>query len=200
MKQGIVLRAVLAVGAAAGVVAISACSPTSSGAPAPSRSATITQASTTQPVAPSTQANPAAAPITTAPAKAAPKVVSALEPANINFPTCGGPTTSGKSGVEPAGIGFSCDSQLSMQDAHWTSWNSSSAEGTATLVEDDCTPACANGNMAHNKVKVRFEKPVQASCGEFYTEAVFTYIGKPVGVPDYKPTWTYSPATPSTLC
>lgn len=199
MKQGIVLRAVLAVGAAAGVVAISACSPTSSGAPAPNQSATITQASTTQPAAPATQANPPAAPVTTAPAKAAPKVVSAPEPARIYFPLCGeGPAV--KSPIEPSSATFACDSTLMMQNAHWTTWNSSYAAGTATLLEDDCNPDCAQGTQAHNKVQVRFEKPVQVSCGEFYTEAVFTYIGKPVGVPNYKPTWTYSPETPSTLC
>lgn len=202
MKQGIVLRAVLAVGAAAGVVAISACSPTSSGTPAPSQLATSTaQAPASQPVAPATHANPPAAPVTTAPANTAPaKVVSTPEPAHIYFPLCGNESAAAKSKIEGSSMTFACDSTLMMQDAHWTAWNSSYASGTATLLQDDCNPDCAQGTQAHNKVKVRFDKPVKASCGEFYSEAVFTYVGKPVGVPDYKPTWTYNPSTGSYLC
>lgn len=201
-KQGIVLRAALAVGAAAGVVAISACSPTSSGAAAPSQLATSgnAPAATTQQVAPSTQANPPVAPVATAQAKAPATVVSAPEPAHIYFPLCGSETIAAKSKIEGSSMTFACDSTLMMQDAHWTTWNSSYAEGTATLLQDDCNPDCAEGTQAHNKVKVRFDKPVKASCGEFYTEAVFTYVGKPVGVPDYKPTWTYNPSTGSYLC
>ncbi|HEY4017235.1 MAG TPA: hypothetical protein VGM75_01025 [Pseudonocardiaceae bacterium] len=193
------MRAALLVGAAASVVAISACSSTSSGAPAPSQPTTTTAQAPA--IAPSTQVSlPAAVGGTpaNAAAPAAPEVVSVPAPARIYFPHCGSQTV--KSKIEMTSATFSCDSTLMMSNAHWTSWNSSHAEGTAVLIENDCNPDCAGGNLAHNKVDIRFDKPVTLSCGEFWTEAVFTYIGKPVGVLDYKPTWTFNPAPAGVYC
>jgi hypothetical protein len=186
MKQKSVLRAALAIGGLAGVVAISACSPASSGAPAPSQPAApatqVTQAPSTQPVAPATQ------------------VRSSTGPAQIYFPLCGGPTTAVKSKIEPTSLTFSCDSTLSAVDVHWSTWNSDHAQGTAVLEENDCTPSCAEDTLARNKVTVRFDKPVQESCGEFWTEAVFTYVGKPVGVVHNQAQWTFNPGEPSNYC
>lgn len=196
MKQGIVVRAALAAGAAAGVVAISACSPMSGGAAASGRPTaptnTVAQAPTTQPAVSSSQVNPPAAPTR-------PKVASASAPAHVYFPLCQS-TGNPKTGFMPKDMTFSCDSTLIMQGGQWSTWNSSYAEGTATLLEDNCVPDCADGTMAHNPVKVRFDKPITKSCGEFYTEAVFTYVGKPVGVSDYKPQWTFTAGDPASYC
>lgn len=169
MKQGIVLRTALVVGAVAGVVAISACSPTSSGAPA------------------SSQPAPAA------------QVSSSTGPARIYFPLCGAGAAT-KSTIEPSSLTFSCDSTLSAADVHWTTWNSNDAQGTATLEENDCTPSCAEDVVARNKVTVRFDKPVKESCGEFWSEAVFTYVGKPVGAVHHQAQWTFNPGAPNTYC
>jgi hypothetical protein len=185
MKQGTALRAALAVGAAAGAVAISACSPTSSGAPAAGQHAApasqAAQAPSTQPVAPATQ------------------VSSSTAPARIYFPLCGASAAT-KSTIEPADLTFSCDTTLSAVEAHWTTWNSNYAQATAVLEENDCTPSCAEDVLARNKVTVRFGKPVKESCGEFWSEAVFTYVGKPVGVVHHQPQWTFNPGTPSSYC
>jgi hypothetical protein len=186
MKQGIALRAALTVGAAAGVVAISACSPTSSGAPA---TAQPTPPTSTTAQAPANQANAPGA-----------QVTSATGPAHIYFPLCGAGSASVRSKIEPTVITFSCDSTLSVVDAHWTTWNSDHAEATAVLEENDCTPSCADDVLARNKVTVRFDKPVRESCGEFWSEAVFTYLGKPVGVVHSHSPWTFNPVQSGTYC
>ena len=192
MNKNVVLRCALTAGALAGVVAISACTPTSSGAPAPSGSnpatGTSAQAPASQPVATSAAA----------PAKAAGD--TAATPAHIYYPTCPGAGHGGKSAIEPAEVVFSCDSTLSLEDAHWTTWNGSYAEATGTLSENDCTPSCANGTDHKNKVQVRFDKPVKLSCGEFWSDVVFTYVGKPVGVANAKSPWTFNPGQPSSYC
>ena len=190
MKQNIVVRCAVAAGALAGVVAISACTPTTSGAPAPSGANTATNTAATQPQV--------GQPVTTS-ANTAATTVSA--PAHIYYPTCQGAGQDGKSKIEPADLVFSCDATLSLENAQWTAWNSSYAEGTATLSENDCTPSCANGTDHKNKVEVRFDKPVKLSCGEFWSDVVFTYVGKPVGVPaNAKQTWTFNPGQPSSYC
>lgn len=171
MRKKSVPRAVLAIGGLAGVVAISACSPASIGAP-----------TTSQPAA-------------------AAQVSSSTGPAHIYFPLCGGPNAGAtRSKIEPTSLMFSCDTTLGLVDAHWSSWNSDHAQGTGVLEENDCTPSCAEDVLARNKVTVRFDKPVKQSCGVFWTEAVFTYVGRPVGVVHSKPQWTFRPGDPSTYC
>jgi hypothetical protein len=200
MKQGIVLRCALAIGAAAGVVAISACTPTSSGAPAPSRTqaqigAPVATATSTIPQAPTSQPAPTAMPKV---AVAVPDANTVSPPARIYYPTCGQPAT--KSKIEPSEIGFSCDSTLSLEAANWTTWNGSYAEGTGTLLTNNCTPDCANGTQQSNKVEIRFDKPVKLACGEFWSDAVVTYVGKPVGAPGNGKSLTLSPGDSSTFC
>ncbi|HEY4455178.1 MAG TPA: hypothetical protein VGN81_12760 [Pseudonocardiaceae bacterium] len=192
MQQKSVLRAALAIGGLAGIVTLSACSPMSSGAPAASQPAApasqISQPSQTTQV-PATQQ-------TTQPAQ----VSSSTGPAHIYFPLCGGPAAAAKSKIEATAMTFSCDSTLSVVDAHWTSWNNDHAQGTAVLEENDCTPSCAEDVLARNKVTVRFDKPVKKSCGEFWTEAVFTYVGKPVGIVHNQTQWTFNPGDPANYC
>jgi hypothetical protein len=197
MQQKSVLRAALAIGGLAGIVTLSACSPMSSGAPAASQpvapASQATQAPATQ--APSTRTPSAQTPPTQQPAQ----VSSSTGPARIYFPLCGA-TTATKSKIEPTVMTFSCDSTLSVVDAHWSTWNSDHAQGTGVLEENDCTPDCADDVLARNKVTVTFDKPVKESCGEFWSEAVFTYVGKPVGVVHNQTQWTFNPGDPANYC
>ncbi|HEX3781961.1 MAG TPA: hypothetical protein VHX38_20035 [Pseudonocardiaceae bacterium] len=213
MKQSIVLRCALAAGAVAGVVAISACTPTSSGAPASGGSAglaggTAAQASTSQPVAPSAPVTAsgggsAAVPTPVARTPIAPKAITVPEvatvaaPAHIYYPMCAA-NGSVKSPIEVTNMIVSCDSTVSLSNVHWATWNNSYAEGTGELLENDCEPDCATGATHSSLVSIRFDKPVQVSCGEFWSEAVFTYLGKPPpGAPQQR---TNSAGSPSSYC
>ena len=164
MKQKSVLRAALVIGGLAGVVTLSACAPGTNNAG--------TGAAATVPVATSAPTRQATAPARPAPATADKSIQTT--PAHIYFPVCGA-QKDGKSGIEPSTIGISCDSTVELRDAHWTTWNSSSAQGSGQLVQNSCTPDCATGKSQVTIAKIRFDKPVKLSCGEFWTEAVFTY-------------------------
>jgi hypothetical protein len=168
MNQKSVLRAALAIGGLAGVVAISACSPNANSAGTGPALPVATSADTA-PAAPIQQ--------TTTPAKPAPATADKSiqpAPAHIYYPLCGDQKDS-KSAIEPRSIVFSCDSTLELSDAHWTTWNSSYAQGTGRVAQNDCTPDCATGKSQVLDAKVRFDKPVKLSCGEFWSDVVFTY-------------------------
>ena len=174
MKQKSVLRAALAIGGLAGIVTLSACAPSNTGSAPVGQLATSPQA--TAPAAPSQAANQApnqqaATPGKPVPATADKSVRSA--PAHIYFPVCAGPKNI-KSGIEPSSIMISCDSTFELRGAHWTAWNGSYAQGTGQLAINDCTPDCATGKSHVTNAKIRFDKPMKLSCGEFWTEAVFT--------------------------
>lgn len=181
MNKLVVLRAALAAAAIAGVVTISACSAGQSGAPETSN---LTAATNNPAPAPASVASPATTqkeapvpPQPTAQPVGKPAVAAKSSPvasAHIYWPTCGYPNYT-KSAIKPADLGFSCDSSFELANATWTTWNSSDAQGAGVLQANDCTPSCANGTVHSQQVKVTFDKPVRLSCGEFWTEAKFTY-------------------------
>jgi hypothetical protein len=195
MKRSMVLRCALATGALAGVLLVSACSPASNGAAALAGSTggavgggSPTQANGGTPPSASVQA-PSASASGGAPAVAVspatpqaigtPKAANTAAVADIYVPLCGPSGQSKKASIEAAALDVSCDSQEIVEQAQWTTWNGSYAAGTGVSVENDCTPSCAAGTTHSYPVTIRLDKPVQATCGEFWSELVLSYQGTP---------------------
>ena len=72
-----------------------------------------------------------------------------------------------RASVEPTEIVLTCaDLGQVLQGLHWTTWSSSGAIGTGTLVYNDCEPDCANGS--HHRVPdttVVLSTPVHSAGG-----------------------------------
>jgi hypothetical protein len=193
MKRSVVLRCVLATGVLAGVLAVSACGPASNGAKAPAGSASTAaptgagdpgQAGQPTPTSPSAQPPSPSAGVGSVSVGSA--IAGSATVADIHFPLCASPGPHTQSPVEAATLDVSCDSQEIVAKADWSTWNTSYAAGTGISLENDCTPNCASGTQHSYPVTIRLDKPVQATCGEFWSEMVLTYQGTPPPGADYR--------------
>lgn len=59
----------------------------------------------------------------------------------------------------PSSITIACaDAGNRAEDLTWTSWGASSAQGSGTLVQNDCVPTCLNGHMRRYRASFRLEQ------------------------------------------
>ena len=66
-----------------------------------------------------------------------------------------------KSPPQPEAFLITCaDGNEELWKIKWSSWTSTSAEGTGFYVHNDCDPDCADGHFTTTPMKVRLSKPV----------------------------------------
>ena len=110
-----------------------------------------TTSPTTTPVTTSTTTTPATTSPTTTASTTSPSRVPAA-------PSCN-PQIVG-SGVKPSGIFFGCATSAdNLNHISWSSWDTSSATGTATHSINNCTPTCVQGTFTSFPVDVTLSNP-----------------------------------------
>lgn len=61
--------------------------------------------------------------------------------------------------VRPAQVTLTCaDANTALTHVRWQTWGGPDASGTATYVENDCTPDCAAGTLAHYRALVTADR------------------------------------------
>jgi hypothetical protein len=88
---------------------------------------------------------------------------------------------------KPKRIVIACgDAGIFLGKLKWSSWSASSAKGTGTYNQNDCTPDCAAGKFKSTPVKVTLSK-VKTCPGQSqpaFKQAALTYTGtRPKGAP-----------------
>ena len=70
--------------------------------------------------------------------------------------------------VEPAEIVLACaDYNALLEALHWTRWTAATATAVGTLVYNDCTPNCAEGNFHHVAgTRVTLTVPARSPSGQ----------------------------------
>lgn len=78
--------------------------------------------------------------------------------------------------VKPTSFVISCaDGNSYLQKIKWSSWSSTSAKGTATYTENNCTPYCAAGKFINYPAKVMLSVVRSTKSGMLFTKLFVAY-------------------------
>jgi len=85
--------------------------------------------------------------------------------------TCGGKTV-----IKPSSYVLACaDANTYFNSVHWTSWASNSATATATFVENNCAPTCAEGKFLKYPAKLVLSQPRSTKLGLLFSVVKYSY-------------------------
>lgn len=78
--------------------------------------------------------------------------------------------------VKPSSFVISCgDGNNYLQKIKWSKWTLTSALGTATYTENNCTPYCAAGKFINYSAKVKVSAVRSTKSGKLFTNLFVTY-------------------------
>jgi hypothetical protein len=80
--------------------------------------------------------------------------------------------------IEPSQIMLACgDGNAYITAINWSSWTSTSASGTGTYVQNDCSPNCAAGTfLRYPGATFTLYLPVSTWTGPQFSRITFTYV------------------------
>jgi hypothetical protein len=85
-------------------------------------------------------------------------------------------TCAGKAVVKPTSYVLACaDANAYFNSVHWTSWTSSSASATATFVQNNCAPTCADGKFIKYPAKLTVSQPKPTKLGLLFSVIGYSY-------------------------
>jgi hypothetical protein len=85
-------------------------------------------------------------------------------------------TCAGKTVVRPTSYVLSCaDANTYFNSVHWTTWTSRSATATATFVQNNCIPTCADGKFMEYPAKVTLSEPKSTQLGLLFSVVHYSY-------------------------
>lgn len=85
-------------------------------------------------------------------------------------------TCAGKTTVRPSSYVLACaDANTYFTSVHWTTWTARSATGTATLVQNNCTPTCAAGKFLKYPAKLTLSAPQSTKLGVLFSIINYSY-------------------------
>ena len=85
-------------------------------------------------------------------------------------------TCSGKTVVKPSSYVLACaDANTYFNSVHWASWGSKSATATATFVENNCAPTCADGKFLKYPAKLALSQPRSTKLGLLFSVVNYSY-------------------------
>jgi hypothetical protein len=107
-------------------------------------------------------------------------IAAAVVPASLAFsstsPVPAVLTCAGKKAVQPTSYVLACaDANTYFNSVHWTSWTSRSAEATATLVQNNCTPTCAAGRFVKYPATLTLSQPKSTRLGLLFSVIHYSY-------------------------
>lgn len=86
-------------------------------------------------------------------------------------------TCAGKTVVRPARYVLACaDANTYFDKIHWKSWGATSATGTATYVQNTCTPTCAQGSFVRRPAALTLSKPKKTPYGLLFSVIHYRYL------------------------
>lgn len=106
------------------------------------------------------------------PSASAPTSAGSMSPSSVFVLNC----PHGAQTARPKSLLVTCaDAGILLTDIQWHSWGDSSAVGTGTLTENDCTPDCADGTDVSEPARVTLSKIKSIGTGgRLYTEMTVT--------------------------
>jgi hypothetical protein len=85
-------------------------------------------------------------------------------------------TCAGKTVIKPASYVLTCaDANTYFNSIHWLSWTSTSATATATFVQNDCLPTCAQGKFVKYPARLTLSQPKSTKLGLLFSEIHYSY-------------------------
>lgn len=85
-------------------------------------------------------------------------------------------TCAGRAVVRPASYVLSCaDANQYFNGIHWTRWTSTVAVGTATFVQNTCTPTCAQGSFVRYPASLTLSVPKKTPFGLLFSAIRYGY-------------------------
>ena len=85
-------------------------------------------------------------------------------------------TCAGKTTIKPSSYVLACaDANTYFNSIDWTSWTAHSAAGTATFVQNNCTPTCAAGKFLKYPGKLTLSAPKSTKLGVLFSRINYSY-------------------------
>ena len=79
-------------------------------------------------------------------------------------------TCAGKTAIKPSNYVLACaDANTYFNSIHWTSWTKTSATASATFVQNNCVPTCAEGKFIKYPAKLTLSKPKPTKLGVLFS-------------------------------
>ena len=85
-------------------------------------------------------------------------------------------TCSGKTVVRPKSYVLACaDANAYFNSMRWTSWGRTSAAATASFVQNNCAPTCADGKFITYPARIVLSRPRSTKLGLLFSTIRYSY-------------------------